>query len=184
MIFYGFSLCFFHFIFFVHLVQCEAESIIAKTVAESIIAKTVAESIIAKKSLQGMKSILGSDRTKAIATEILKKSNLEVSFESIEKEMPSLFAEYKKRMCPKLFLARRALMKRSVTSVRSYESTCPSLKGGTDAFRNKLNGGRVDRLCKYYAFSSVLMWDPRNEVLFRDKASNYPRDQYTCEHMV
>lgn len=178
MIFYGFSLCFFHFIFFVHLVQCEAESIIVKTVAESIIVKPFAE------SLQGMKSILGGDRTKSIATEILKKSNLEVSFESIEKEMPSLFAEYKKRMCPKLFLARRALMKRSVTSIRSYESTCPSLKGGTDAFRNKLNGGRVDRLCKYYAFSSVLMWDPRNEVLFRDKASNYPRDQYTCEHMV
>ena len=96
-----------------------------------------------------------------------------------------LFKAFKEKTCPSSrHLRKRGAIPTAVAAPSSSASTCASLEGGTDAFRNKVNGHKVNGLCYKYHFWSLLLWDPKSGQLYRDKAKKFPRDTYTCEHMV
>ena len=99
----------------------------------------------------------------------------------VKNEMVTIFAEYKREFCSTMSFHR--LKKRAITTpFVSTDSTCSDLQGGTRRYRNVVNGVRMPALCKN--FQSVLLWNPKDGHLFREKLDNIPRDQYTCEHMV
>lgn len=95
-----------------------------------------------------------------------------------------LFKAFKGKTCPSSRQLRKRALPTAAGAPSSSASTCASLEGGTDAFRNKVNGRKVNGLCYMYKFSSLLLWDPKSGLLYRDKAKKFPRDTYTCEHMV
>lgn len=141
--------------------------------------------IVKKGDLEVMQSIAtkhsidGSGSAKVVSSDSIKEKSV-VTASSLD---TSLSSDRHKQVV-KLSCAR--LSKRAVSdAVLTKTTTCSALEGGTINIRNKYEGETIKQICKYFGLSTVLVFSATSPTnLERKPESYYPRDTYTCEHMV